>query len=253
MRLIVENIGVIDTVKPLDISLVLVNNDSNPKAWYVDNPRFEPVMANGFTGSVEQGGSVNFRNIYFNPHGHGTHTECVGHVTNEVYSVNSTMKNFFFLAQVISVKPEIRTNTDDGIKDSVITRKVLEGIHFMENAEAIIIRTLPNTEEKKTKNYSNTNPAFLDLDTIEILAPERIKHLLIDTPSVDRENDGGLLSFHHKFWNTKGEIRFDRTITELVYVNNEIQDGLYVLELQMASFENDAAPSRPILYRIESK
>jgi len=253
MRLIVENIGVIDTVKPLDISLVLVNNDSNPKAWYVDNPRFEPVMANGFTGSVEQGGSVNFRNIYFNPHGHGTHTECVGHITNEVYSVNSTLKNFFFLAQVISVKPEIRTNTDDGIKDSVITRKVLEGIHFMENAEAIIIRTLPNTEEKKTKNYSNTNPAFLDLDTIEILAPERIKHLLIDTPSVDRENDGGLLSFHHKFWNTKGEIRFDRTITELVYVNNEILDGLYVLELQMASFENDAAPSRPILYRIESK
>jgi arylformamidase len=253
MRLIVENIGVIDTEKPLDISLVLVNNDSNPKAWYVDNPRFEPVMANGFTGSVEQGGSVNFRNIYFNPHGHGTHTECVGHITNEVYSVNSTLKNFFFLAQVISVKPEIRTNTDDGIKDSVITRKVLEGIHFMENAEAIIIRTLPNTEEKKTKNYSNTNPAFLDLDTIEILAPERIKHLLIDTPSVDRENDGGLLSFHHKFWNTKGEIRFDRTITELVYVNNEILDGLYVLELQMASFENDAAPSRPILYRIESK
>jgi len=253
MRLIVENIGVIDTVKPLDISLVLVNNDSNPKAWYVDNPRFEPVMANGFTGSVEQGGSVNFRNIYFNPHGHGTHTECVGHITNEVYSVNSTMKNFFFLAQVISVKPEIRTNADDGMKDSVITRKVLEGIHFMENAEAIIIRTLPNTELKKTKNYSNTNPAFLDLDTIEILAPERIKHLLIDTPSVDRENDGGLLSFHHKFWNTKGEIRFDRTITELVYVNNEILDGLYVLELQMASFENDAAPSRPILYRIESK
>jgi arylformamidase len=253
MRLIVENIGVIDTEKPLDISLVLVNNDSNPKAWYVDNPRFEPVMANGFTGSVEQGGSVNFRNIYFNPHGHGTHTECVGHITNEVYSVNSTLKNFFFLAQVISVKPEIRTNTDDGIKDSVITRKVLEGIHFMENAEAIIIRTLPNTEEKKTKNYSNTNPAFLDLDTIEILAPERIKHLLIDTPSVDRENDGGLLLFHHKFWNTKGEIRFDRTITELVYVNNEILDGLYVLELQMASFENDAAPSRPILYRIESK
>ncbi|TNF47661.1 MAG: cyclase family protein [Bacteroidetes bacterium] len=253
MRLIVENIGVIDTEKPLDISLVLVNNDSNPKAWYVDNPRFEPVMANGFTGSVEQGGSVNFRNIYFNPHGHGTHTECVGHITNEVYSVNRTLKNFFFLAQVITVEPEIRTNADDGIKDLVITRKALNGIHFMENAEAIIIRTLPNTEDKKSKNYSNTNPAFLDLDTIELLAPDRIKHLLIDTPSVDRENDGGLLSFHHKFWNTGGEIRFDRTITELVYVNNEIQDGLYVLELQMASFENDAAPSRPVLYRIESK
>lgn len=253
MRLIVENIGVIDTEKPLDISLVLVNNDSNPKAWYVDNPRFEPVMANGFTGSVEQGGSVNFRNIYFNPHGHGTHTECVGHITNEVYSVNRTLKNFFFLAQVITVEPEIRTNVDNGIKDLVITRKALDGIHFIENAEAMIIRTLPNTEEKKTKNYSNTNPAFLDLDTIEILAPERIKHLLIDTPSVDRENDDGLLSFHHKFWNTEGEIRFDRTITELVYVNNEIHDGLYVLELQMASFENDASPSRPILYRIDSK
>jgi len=41
--------------------------------------------------------------------------------------------------------------------------------------------------------------------------------------------------------------RIDSTITELIYVPNEVLDGAYLLNLQIAPFESDASPSRPLL------
>ena len=78
-----------------------------------------------------------------------------------------------------------------------------------------------------------------------------VEHLLIDLPSVDKEKDGGMLVSHRAFWDFKGKIRANATITELIYVNNRIIDGTYLLNLQVAPFENDASPSRPLLFKIE--
>ena len=80
------------------------------------------------------------QNIFFNPHGHGTHTECLGHITEEVYSVNNTMKEFFFKAQLISISPKQELN-EDGEMDSIILENQLDDL---KNVEALIIRTLPN-------------------------------------------------------------------------------------------------------------
>jgi hypothetical protein len=82
------------------------------------------------------------------------------------------------------------------------------------------------------------------------LAQQGIKHLLIDLPSVDPEEDGGRLSAHHAFWNYPQQPRLDATITEMVYVPSTIADGLYVLNLQIAPLETDASPSKPVLYSI---
>jgi hypothetical protein len=79
---------------------------------------------------------------------------------------------------------------------------------------------------------------------------------LIDLPSVDREEDEGKLLAHKAFWNVKDvntlneDARKNCTITEMIFVENEIQDGSYLLNLQIASFENDASPSKPLLYKI---
>ena len=51
----------IDTTQSIDVSLALRASEDNPKAWYVAAPRMEPVRANGFVGSVAEGGAVNFR------------------------------------------------------------------------------------------------------------------------------------------------------------------------------------------------
>ncbi|MCH2217623.1 MAG: cyclase family protein, partial [Flavobacteriales bacterium] len=80
---------------------------------------------------------------------------------------------------------------------------------------------------------------------------KEIKHLLIDLPSVDKEKDDGLLLAHHGFWNTLGELRLDATITEFIYVPNSVEDGTYFLNLMVAPFENDASPSRPVLFTIK--
>ena len=43
--------------------------------------------------------------------------------------------------------------------------------------------------------------------------------------------------------------RIKNTITELIYVPNDVEDGEYLLNIQIAPFESDCAPSRPVLLR----
>ena len=79
---------------------------------------------------------------------------------------------------------------------------------------------------------------------------------MIDLPSVDKEKDDGKLLAHKAFWNVtdvnnlNDDARLDCTITEMIFVHDEVKDGTYLLNLQIASFENDASPSKPILYAI---
>ena len=143
----------IDTNLPLDISIALSNTLENPRAWYVDLPVFEPVMENGFNGSVANGGSVNFRNIYFNPHGHGTHTECLGHITPEVFPVNNSMKTYFFIAEVITIEPTIQINPNDQKEDRIILKVDLINALKGKTCEALVLRTSPNNIQKKHINF----------------------------------------------------------------------------------------------------
>jgi kynurenine formamidase len=241
----------IDLSKPIDISIPLTNTDANPIAWYIEKPVIEPVVFGDWIGKVSEGkSSTNFNNIFFNPHGHGTHTECLGHITREFYSINQSLKQFFFLAQLISVQPELQG------EDRVITKNQIEMALKGSILDAIIIRTLPNLDKKKSLKYSNTNPAYLSEEAARFICESGIKHLLIDLPSVDKEQDEGKLLAHKAFWNVTDvnnlnpDARLDCTITEMIFVPNEVKDGSYLLNLQIASFENDASPSKPILYKI---
>ena len=230
--------------QPLDLSIPLRAEKTNVNAWYQDEPRIEPVKSDDWVGSVAEGADVNFNNIFFNPHAHGTHTECVGHITEKVYSINKCLKQFFFVAEVVTVVPEKKG------KDFVISAKQLRYAIGNKKREAIIIRTLPNTKEKLSTQYSHTNPPYLLEDAAVYLRNKDVKHLLIDLPSIDREKDDGLLLAHNAFWNTSGKVRTESTITELIYVPNSVEDGKYILNLQIAPFENDASPSKPILYKL---
>lgn len=232
----------VDFTHPIDISLPV--RKGGVKAWYVNDPLIEPVRMGDWVGEVAEGGSVNFKNITFNPHGHGTHTECVGHISREFYSVNNSLKQFMFLAELITVLP------DETCGDRVITRKALELFLADKNPEALVIRTLSNSEEKTQHNYSNTNPPYIDADAMKYILEKGIEHLLFDTPSVDKEVDGGALRAHRAFWEHPHNTNTSRTITELIYVPNDVFDGAYLLNLQVAPIENDASPSRPVLYRV---
>lgn len=229
----------INLSKPLDISIPLRATKSNVNAWYIEAPKKERVL------DVAKGDDINFNTFTFNPHAHGTHTESVGHITRKFISVNKYLKQFFFTAELISVAPEKEGS------DMVISKNQMQLLLQQKTPEALVIRTMPNLADKKNKQHSNTNWPYLKADAVVYIRKKGIKHLLIDQPSVDREKDDGELFAHKAFWNFEGELRKDCTITELIYVPNKIKDGSYILNLQIAPFENDATPSKPILYKIE--
>ncbi|MFT5846627.1 cyclase family protein [Psychroserpens sp.] len=233
----------VDFSKPLDISIPMRASKSNVNAWYIDEPTIEAVKFDDNVMSVAEGAAVNFNTISFNPHAHGTHTECVGHITKEFHSINQNLKQFFFLAEVITVAPEPH------MEDTVISKAQLQFALGNKKRDAIVIRTIPNTTDKYSRQYSNSNWTYLKEDAVAFLVKKGIKHLLIDLPSVDREEDGGDLRAHKAFWSFNGKLRKDATITEFIYVPNSVADGEYFLNLQIAPFENDATPSKPILYK----
>lgn len=236
----------VDLSQPLDLSITLQANQHNPVAWYLEAPQISPVHQGDFIGKVSAGAATNFNNIHFNPHAHGTHTECVGHITHEPRSVNEALKEFFFLARVVTVFPERRG------KDLLITKAQLADHLKPNDVSAVVIRTLPNNQEKLEKKYSHTNWPYLEEDAAAYLRKANVEHLLIDLPSVDKEKDQGKLLAHKAFWAYPENTRYKATITEMIYVPNEVKDGQYLLNLQMAPFQNDASPSRPVLYKLES-
>ena len=232
----------IDTSCPIDISIEMSTQVPGLLAWGQSSPEIEPVRDEQFIGSVREGGVVNFNNIRFNPHAHVTHTECCGHITHDFFSVNDVLKTFFFEAQLITVEPK-------GSIDKVVTLNQLKQSPISEDVKAIVIRTLPNNNDKLTANYTNDNPPFLECGIADYLIDKGIEHLLVDLPSVDQERDGGVLAFHHAFWNVPKSPNTLRTITEFVYVPSHVLDDVYILELQLSPLKNDASPSRPILYQ----
>jgi kynurenine formamidase len=235
-----------DDRKPLDISIPLHPDGRQPNCFYAPLFSAEPVRAGDFVGSTKEGGPVNFLNVRINPHGNGTHTECVGHISKNGETINQTLKTFHSIAQLVTVYPEMQENGD-----KIITLTQLNQGILVPYAESLVIRTMPNPVDKQWRQYSGTNPAYLSRKAMEWIVQKGIKHLLIDLPSVDREEDGGKLEAHKAFWNEDGEGRTGCTITELVFVDNNIKDDVYLLQLQIASFEIDVSPSKPVLYALE--
>ncbi len=233
----------VDLGQGIDLSLP-ISVGSTLNAYHAKPVRMEPFVLGDWVGDVIQGSSVNYRDIFFNPHGNGTHTECVGHIDETIHSVNTHFKQFHSVAQLLSVEP-LKMETGD----RVITPDQLPRL---EQTESVIIRTLPNNETKQSRNYSGTNPPYLHAETVLKLVENGCKHLILDLPSVDREEDGGKLLGHRAFWNYPEAPRMGCTITELAFIPDEAEDGLYLLNLQVAPFENDAAPSRPLIFPLKA-
>lgn len=232
--------------KPIDLSIPLDANSPGPRAWHVGPPAFTPVRDGATIYAVKEGSPVNFRDVAFNPHGNGTHTESVGHITPEVHSVGPIFQRYWFTALLISVLPEER-RTAEGT-DRLITLGQLRGAIGEQLPEALVVRTWPNDGDKHARQWTGTNPPYVEAQACQWLRSIGVKHLLLDLPSVDRERDEGKLAAHHAFWNYPGTVDLRRTITEMIYVPDRVRDGEYLLELQVPYFINDAAPSRPLLY-----
>lgn len=234
-----------DLSEPIDLSLPL-SETQQVKCFYAPDFKTEPLIAGDFVGSVKAGAPVNFFNVHLNPHGNGTHTECMGHISDQGYSINQQLRQFHFFAELISITPQ---QMDNG--DQFITLARLQQRLGSLKPQTLLIRTLPNDPGKRQKDYSGTNPPYFSVAAVEWLVEIGVQHLLLDLPSIDREMDGGKMAGHKAYWQFPGKARLDCTVTELIFVPDEVADGLYLLNLQIASFEMDATPSKPVLYQLK--
>ncbi len=273
MKLILEIAGKDYTVglPGYSIAIGLDFDGPQPNIYHVARAFAKAYEYDGWVGDVRRGGSCNFETYNFTPHCNGTHTECIGHLTSDRLRIYEQLKEAFIPAQLISIVPRSAAESSDsyypGFKegDRVIDRALLEdatqdvGKGSSDFFAALVIRTLPNDHSKKEQDYMKISPAFFTLEAMEYIRSIGTRHLLVDLPSVDRLSDEGKLSSHHLHWEISkdgaGQLtgeRMFRTITEMVFVPSTVGDGHYLLNLQIAPFLSDAAPSNPVLFDLKA-
>lgn len=248
------------------IAIPLHFNGPQPNTYGVAKAAAQAYASGGWVGDTRQGGSCNFETYVFTPHCNGTHTECVGHITDERIRIHEQLRESLIPATLISVLPCLPNVSSDSYApelnpdDLVIDEEMLyDALHGTDPAfhAAIIIRTRPNSPDKMSRDYMQQAPAFFTIEAMRYLRSLGLQHLLVDLPSVDRLFDEGRLSAHHIFWNLPEgghsigtEDIPPQTITEMIYADESLPDGHYLLNLQIAAFMADAAPSRPVLYAL---
>ena len=119
-----------DLEKPLDISIPLQFNGPQPNAYGVEPARSKPCEAGDVVGDTRQGGSVNFEQYTFIPHCNGTHTECVGHITDERISVRDCLRDVIVPAVLVSVEPE-RIGNDLVVSKSRLSQSLEQAITYV--------------------------------------------------------------------------------------------------------------------------
>jgi|HigsolmetaAR203D_1030402.scaffolds.fasta_scaffold00209_17 kynurenine formamidase len=246
-----------------DLSIPLAFDGAQPSFFGAAPASAKVLRAGSFVGDVRAGGSCNCASYSLTPHCNGTHTECVGHITGEPLSVRDAYRSPLHVALLVTVDPVRAADTSETSTpaprpdDRLVTRAALasaaDKLQFT-GFTALVVRTTPNDESKLHRNYDRAPAPFFSAEAMRWIVAAGIEHLVTDLPSLDRADDEGRLTAHRIFWNvapgsveTTHATRVHATVTELAYVPNTLADGPYLLNLQIAPFVADAAPSRPVL------
>jgi arylformamidase len=252
------------------IAIAVHFDQEQPNHFGATQAQSQPIQAGDFIGDTNQGGSCNVDVIQMTPHCNGTHTECVGHIVNERSTINQQLTTVLCPATLVSIEPKTAESCRDSYQpaleaeDFVITQSQLR--HALDQIDdeflqAVVIRTLPNHDLKKSVQYGDDcMPAFFTQEAMTYLVERKVQHLLVDFPSVDKMYDQGMMTNHHLFWHVEAgkntlscETKMEQSITEMIFVDDTILDGHYLLNLQIAPFELDASPSRPMLIPIKQQ
>lgn len=246
----------------IDLSLPLRSGGPNANAYYADELQETTIEMGSFVGAVARGGSVNYRKLSMTPHGNGTHTECYGHISDDP---TANIYDLYHPAPVAALLVSVTLfTTKEGDQQITLAdvqaayNKILSDAGLKKaDVKALIIRSLPNAETKRTAHHSGKNPPYPEPGMGQWLVDQGIEHWVLDVPSADREQDEGKLQNHKGFWqvstgkykNVAAAQRKHCTITELAYVPQEVPDGAYQLLLAPIPLLSDAAPSRVLIWK----
>jgi kynurenine formamidase len=272
-HLLVDNSAfVCDLSAGRSIAIPLRFGGPQPNAYDVPPAIARPFEAGAFIGDTRRGGSCNFDTVTLTPHCNGTHTECIGHIALERISVDAVLTPGLLPATLITVTPAAALEVDERYEpakedaDRMITAAALRAAmkdgdiasaSASEFHTAMVIRTLPNERTKCSRRYTEHPAPFFSIEAMLYLRELGVEHLLVDIPSLDRAFDDGRMIAHHTFWDVPPGSHdiaagnpAPRTVTEMIFVEDDIPDGRYLVDLQIAPFVADAAPSRPVLFHL---
>lgn len=268
---------------------------STPTIFITDDESIAPILSCFNMGysykrsilSTRNGNSVNVSCIErLIPHCHTTHTESIAHISKHLFNHNSSQYNWIskipviMKALMITVNPKRITNTKEWLQhqemtctydldnDWVICSESLYLDQESHDIQALIIHC-SWTIESRIRDYSGKNPPYFTpkaMKTIVSMFP-KVDHLLVDLPSIEREDSGNQVFNHRIFFRAddplflsldthhdiESELKanqfLNRTITENCYINDlPITKGLFWLNLQLSNMQNcDAVPSRPMI------
>lgn len=228
-----------------------------PQAYGIPPASSTFYKVNGRDVSLSAGAPINCSTLQITPHGNGTHTECSSHVAANETRIDRVSPKELLVAELITLRcepliasretgPASARNDDDIITGKAIDTALSE---LDDGLQALIVRV--DGVSTPHRNWSGTNPPYLTREAATALVRHGIEHLVIELPSIDREQDGGELLAHRAFWmiDEEGSERARTcTLTEMAFVPREVPDGPCVLRLDVIALPLDAAPSRPIIY-----
>lgn len=230
-----------DLETPWSLALPIVLDGSGDNAFGLPPASQAPFAAGTFVGDTAAGGSCNCRGLRLHPHGDGTHTESAQHIDAAAPHIAQVAPTRPQRAVLLTVPPHVRPDGESVVEAADVAR-ALKHVPA-EFLEAVVLRTRPAPGYHR---WSGANPPWLAPETLELLADAGVEHLVLDLPSVDREDDGGRLTAHHRWW--AGTRARRATITEMAHIPAALADGPGLLFLGIAPLATDAAPSRPVFF-----
>jgi len=251
-----------DFGRAVSLAIPLQLDGPQPRHFGAPPAVSRPFVAGTFNGEVARGASCNCRSVTLVPHCNGTHTEGVAHLTMDGPPLHAYVPQAPIPALVLSLMPAEASQTDDDTLpapqpgDRLLTRSALlaawpANLHLA--PRALVLRTLPNGNDKQQADHSAANPPYLSRQLATELVARGIEHLVLDLPSADRGDDEGRLTAHRLFFGLPAgstsivdATRSHCTITEFAFIPDAVPDGPCALQLQLVAWSGDAVPSRPL-------
>lgn len=242
----------------------------------VGAPQTVVLQAGSFLGDTRRGGSCNVNQVTWIPHCHGTHTESISHIVDELVPAYWVVPDRPIRARVVTMTPCQLNATHETYAgrhqdtDLVLTQQALAAAWNRVQSlrpsaepdadtdlvpiESLVVFTGWNQACEPTNAGSAPSPFFTN-EAMRWLVEQGIQHLLVEAASVDRLEDDGQLLNHRIFWQVAtGEktigidSRRGASITELIERPASTPDGDYAMILSVLAWPLDAAPSRPNLF-----
>ena len=209
------------------------------------------LRVGAFHGAVAGGASCNCATLTLTPHCHGTHTECLGHLTAERIDAWRIAPRGLMSAVLVTVQPQRGVVGREALA-AALARTFSTMPPPLRGVTALILRT----------DCEDDSMAHLAPAAAALLVEHGIQHVVLDLPSMDPADDGGELSAHRIFFGLPArhrdgavtraaEARAERarcTITEFARIPADLSDGAWLLQLALPELGGDAVPSSPLLY-----